>query len=161
MPFQQVLQGVRNGLAPGVLRKVVKLPFRWRENRDQLRTQYGTNPTPDQQLKLRDYTDSFYRMQEALEGLLDRLRDIEAEQMTVGGDSAGTNNAGLSEQQAKQNLRQSVELLRAFQESWRAMENPEEIRDVPETFRSLFNPLEEDELTETLETLRTGEFDRE
>ncbi|MGM0558176.1 MAG: tubulin-like doman-containing protein [Myxococcota bacterium] len=161
MPFQQVLQGVRNGLAPGVLRKVVKLPFRWRENRDQLRTQYGTNPSPDQEMKLKDYTDSFYRMQEALEGLLDRLRDMEAEQMTVGGDSVGSNNAGLTEQQARQNLRQSVELLRAFQESWRAMENPEEIRDVPETFRSLFNPLEEDELTQTLETLRTGEFDRD
>lgn len=161
MAFQQMLRGVRNGLAPGVLKRVVGLPFRWRENRDQLRTQYGSNPSAEQRLKLKDYTDSFYRLQEALKSLHNRLRDIEAEQMTVGGNSLVGEQAGISEAQARQNLRQSVELLGAFLESWRVMENPEQSRDVPQTFRGLFNPLQEDELTQTLETLRTGEFERD
>ncbi len=159
LSFQQMLQAVQDGLAPLVLERVVRLPFKWRRNRDQLRTQYGTEPTAEQQLKLQDYTDSFERMKEALEALLDRLRNIEAEQMTIGG-AMDANSAGLTDQQAQSNLRQSIELLRGFVEGWRGMEHPEESRTVPRDFQNLFQPMQEEKLKDTLEILRSGEIDR-
>ncbi|MFP4599421.1 MAG: tubulin-like doman-containing protein [Persicimonas sp.] len=157
--FQHMLTGVHEGLAPQLLNRVVTLPFRWRRNRDQLRTQYGTDPSPEQKLKLDDYTDSFERMKEALVALLDRLRNIEAEQMTIGG-GLGSNSAGVTEQQARASLRQSIELLRGFVDGWRALENPEESRTVPRDFQNLFQPMQEDQLKDTLEILRSGEIDR-
>ena len=160
MPFQQLLNAVRSGLAPQVLRDVVKLPFQWRKNRDELRTQYGTNPTPAQRLKLQDYTDSFYRLQEALDGLLEKLRNDEKERNTIGGDFS-SNSAGLDEQQVARNLRQSIEILRGFSESWRTLEHPEESSNVPQNFRGLFRPLAEQELNDTLEWLHNGVWDDE
>lgn len=159
LAFQQMLQAVHDGLAPLVLERVVRLPFKWRRNRDQLRTQYGTEPSAEQKLKLKDYTDSYERMKEALESLLDRLRNIEAEQMTIGGGLDG-NSAGLNDQQAQSNLRQSIELLRGFVEGWRGMENPEESKTVPRDFQSLFQPMQDEKLKDTLEILRSGEIDR-
>ncbi|QDG52607.1 hypothetical protein FIV42_18250 [Persicimonas caeni] len=159
LAFQQMLQAVHDGLAPLVLERVVRLPFKWRRNRDQLRTQYGTEPSAEQKLKLQDYTDSYERMKEALESLLERLRNIEAEQMTIGGGLDG-NAAGLNDHQAKSNLRQSIELLRGFVEGWRGMENPEESKTVPRDFQSLFQPMQEEKLKDTLEILRSGEIDR-
>ncbi len=155
LPFQQLLNAVRSGLAPQVLREVVKLPFQWRKNRDELRTQYGASPLPAQALKLQDYTDSFYRMQEAIEALLDKLRNDEKERRTIGGDFS-SNAAGLSEEDVARNLRQSIEILRGFSESWRALERPEEASSVPHTFRGLFRPLAEQELNATLEWLHQG-----
>ena len=66
------------------------------------------------------------------------------------------NAAGLSEKEVARNLRQSIEILRGFSESWRSLENPEESMNVPQSFRSLFRPLEETELNETLEWLHNG-----
>jgi hypothetical protein len=157
--FQQMLQRVHDGMAPMALEKVVRLPFKWRRNRDQLRTQYGTEPSAVQKLKLKDYSDSFERMKEALEALLDRLRNIEAEQMTIGGGLDGR-SAGLSGAEAESNLRQSIQLLRAFVDGWRGMENPEEGSGVPRDFQNLFQPLQEEKLKDTLEILRSGEIDR-
>lgn len=158
LPFQQLLNAVRSGLAPQVLRDVVKLPFQWRKNRDELRTQYGTNPTPEQRIKLQDYTDSFYRLQEALDGLLEKLRNDEKERKTIGGDFS-SNAAGLDERQVARNLRQSIEILRGFSESWRTLENPEQSSAVPQNFRALFRPLAEQELNDTLEWLHNGVWD--
>lgn len=158
LPYHQLLAAVREGMAPTVLGQVVRLPFKWRQNRDELRTQYGSNPSATQQLKLQDFTEGFRRLVEALEGLLQRLRNIETERLTLGGDSA-SNAAGISPQEATQNLRQSVEILRRFQQSWQAMEDPESSTSVPPTFRSLFRPLEEDELQATLDHLRHGPAD--
>ena len=158
LPFQQILQAVRGGLVPQVLRDIVKLPFQWRKNRDELRTQYGANPSAPQRVKLRDYTDSFYRLQEALDGLLEKLRNDEKERKTMGGDFS-TQSAGLSEEEVSRNLRQSIEILRGFSESWRALENPEASQNVPQTFRSLFKPLQEQELNETLDWLHNGVWD--
>jgi hypothetical protein len=157
--FQQMLQRVHDGMAPMALDRVVRLPFKWRRNRDQLRTQYGTEPSAEQKLKLKDYSDSFERMKEALEALLERLRNIEAEQMTIGG-SFDANSSGLSAQEAESNLRQSIQLLRAFVDGWRGMENPEEASGVPRDFQNLFQPLQEEKLKDTLEILRSGEIDR-
>lgn len=155
--FQQVLKAVRNGLAPQVLEQVVKLPIRWRETRDELRTQYGSNPTPEQELMLDDYTDAFLRMKEALEQLLEELRNKQTEQLVAGGQSIG-NSAGLDAEAANQNLSQSIELLDGFLESWRAMENPDESETVPDTFEGLFEPIPEQQLNETVERLRSGAF---
>ncbi|WP_158542416.1 tubulin-like doman-containing protein [Lujinxingia litoralis] len=155
LPYLQLLAAVREGMAPAVLQQIVKLPFQWRKNRDELRTQYGSSPSPNQLLKLRDFTDAFNRLREALDALLAHLRNIETERLTLGGD-AGENAAGLHPTQAGENLRQSVEILRSFQEGWRAMEEPERSTSVPPSFRSLFRPLAEEELHQTLETLRIG-----
>ncbi|MFB6264513.1 MAG: tubulin-like doman-containing protein [Bradymonadaceae bacterium] len=157
--FQQVLKAVRNGMAPQVLQQVVKLPIRWRETRDELRTQYGSNPTPEQEMMLADYTDAFRRMKEALEQLLEDLRNKQTEQLVAGGQAV-ENSAGLEPELANRNLRQSIEILDGFLESWRAMENPEESETIPDTFEGLFEPIPERELNETVERLRSGEFTR-
>lgn len=155
LPYHQLLAAVREGMAPSVLQRIVKLPFQWRQNRDELRTQYGSSPTPVQQLKLRDFTEGYQRLRESLDSLLTELRNIETERLTLGGD-ASQNAAGLGPKEAGENLRQSVEILRGFHESWQAMENPEASTSVPPTFRSLFQPLQESELHSTLEALRHG-----
>jgi hypothetical protein len=62
----------------------------------------------------------------------------------------------LSEEDVARNLRQSIEILRGFSESWRALERPEEAASVPHTFRGLFRPLAEQELNATLEWLHQG-----
>ncbi|RVU46969.1 hypothetical protein EA187_07490 [Lujinxingia sediminis] len=155
LPYLQLLTAVREGMAPAVLQQIVTLPFQWRKNRDELRTQYGTSPSPLQQLKLSDFTDAFNRLREALDGLLEHLRNIETERITLGGD-ASANAAGLTPAQAGENLRQSVEILRGFQQGWQSMEQPERSTSVPPSFRSLFRPLGEDELHNTLESLRIG-----
>lgn len=157
LPFQQLLHAVRSGFAPQVLAEIVRLPFQWRRSRDELRTQYGTSPSPDQMEKLKDYTDSFYRLQEALDALLEKLRNDEKERMTLGGDF-GANAAGLGEDEAAQNLRQSIEILRGFSESWRSLDRPEQSHAVPQSFRGLFRPMEEGELNATLEWLHQGAF---
>lgn len=159
LAYQQMLQGVQDGLAPLVLERVVRLPFKWRKNRDQLRTQYGSEPTAEQRLKLKDFTDSYSRMNEALGALLDRLHDIEAEQRTIGG-VMNSNSAGIPDSQAQSNLRQSIEILRSFVEGWNAMENPEEGRAVASDFRNIFQAIGEDQFKEALEVLRSGEIDR-
>jgi hypothetical protein len=158
LPYQQILQAVREGFAPGVLMRIVELPYQWRRSRDELRTQYGSTPSAVQQLKLRDFTDAFYRLQEALDGLLERLRNLEKERDTLGGDIS-SNIAGLSADEAARTMRQSVEILRGFSESWRALENPEHSTAVPQTFRSLFRPLDSNELNSTLDRLRGGLVD--
>jgi hypothetical protein len=107
--------------------------------------------------KLKDYTDSFYRLQEALDALLEKLRNDEKERMTLGGDF-GANAAGLGEDEAAQNLRQSIEILRGFSESWRSLDRPEQSHAVPQSFRGLFRPMEEGELNATLEWLHQGAF---
>jgi hypothetical protein len=155
LPYQQLLNAVREGLAPQVLTQIVRLPFQWRKSRDELRTQYGSSPSGAQQLRLKDFTDAYTRLQEALHGLLDDLRNLETERMTVGGDFS-TNAAGLSQEDASASLRQCVEILRSFSDGWRALENPDQNTAVPNTFRSLFRPLGEQELSSTLTSLKTG-----
>lgn len=158
--FQQVLKAVRNGLAPQVLLKVVELPIKWRENRDQLRTQYGSDPSHQQKKLLKDYTDSFNRMKEALEALLEELRNIQTEQMVVNDDSS-FNIAGLNPQEASENLSQSIRILDGFLENWKAIEDPDANTSVPSTFKGLFNPLNPAKLNRTLEDLREGRVGRQ
>ena len=89
--------------------------------------------------------------------LLDKLRNDEKERTTLGGDF-GANAAGLSDEEAHRNLRQSIEILRGFNESWRALERPEQSHAVPQSFRGLFRPMDEGELNATLEWLNQGAY---
>jgi Tubulin like len=152
-PYQQFLRGVREGLAPEVLRRIVHLPFQWRQSRDQLRDQYGSSPTADQQAKIRDYSDASHRLHEALEKLLEKLRNRSVEQQTLGEDLS-FHASWPGAEQAKKGLAQSVQILEVFSDSWRVMENPDQASGVPETFHSLFKPLAEIDLATTLEGLR-------
>lgn len=153
LPYQQMLHSVRQGFAPQVLEGITRLPFLWRRNRDELRTQYGTNPEISQQEKLKDYSDAYKRLCESLGDLLERLRNHEIEQRTLGEDTS-VPIADMSRDQAMASLQQSIEILKVFSEAWDQMENPEESRSVPLNFRGLFKPLEENVLHGALDGLR-------
>ncbi|HSS76757.1 MAG TPA: tubulin-like doman-containing protein [Thermoanaerobaculia bacterium] len=156
LPYRKMLKAVREGLAPEILGRIVDLPFQWRRNRDELRTQYGTSPTPEQNEKLKDYSDAFHRLQEALEKLLEKLRNRSVEQRTLGED-ASFNAARLPPSQAQLNLAQSLDLLSTFSEAWKSMENPDLAREVPKEFHGLFRSLAESELAARLERLRAAQ----
>ena len=150
--YQQVLTGVRQGLAPQVLVEIVRLPFLWRQNRDELRNQYGANPDPLQQQRLRDYGDAFERLRESLDKMLETLRNREIEHRTMGDDM--TTIGQLPRDEARNSLRQSIEILRAFSETWQHMEHPDEANEVSDTFLRLFKPIDFDVLQERLKHLR-------
>jgi hypothetical protein len=145
-PYHQLLTGIRDGFAPAVLKDVVKLPFDWRRFRDELRTQYGSAPSPLQQLRLKDFTEAFSRLYEALSGLLKTLRDLDTERRTVGGELT-VSLADMSPEQAKKALGQSIDILRGFVDQWLALDAPAS-SSVPVSagFASLFKPLPEKEL---------------
>jgi hypothetical protein len=131
----------------------------WRRNAEELRTLYGSSPSPEEVARLRDYEDSYGRLFESLDDLLDRLRNKEIEQKSLGAD-AGAVLAGLTQEQAKANLSHSVAILRAFSEQWRQMECPDQRRglSVSPTFRDLFEPLPDvKEEIKRLEALFVGE----
>lgn len=153
LPYQQMLAAVRRGLAPRVLRGITQLPFQWRRNRDELRNQYGSNPELHQQEKLDDYRDAYQRLRESLDDLLERLRNHEIEQRTLGDDS-NLPIADLPRRQAVDSLEESIEILKAFSETWQQMEDPAESRSIPRGFRDLFQPLGEEGLHQALDQLR-------
>jgi hypothetical protein len=140
--YQQMLQAVRDGLSPRALASVVVLPVQWRRNAEELRTLYGSNPSDEELKRLRDYEDSYGRLHESLADLLERLRNKEIEQKSLGAD-AGAVLAGLTQEMARANLSHSVAILRAFAEQWRQMESPDLGlgRSVSPSFKELFEPL--------------------
>jgi hypothetical protein len=150
--YQQVLKAVREGLAPTVLQRVVRLPFKWRQNRDQLRTQYGSQPNIDQQEKLGDYTDAFERLTESMAALLERLRETDAER-AVAGDGLVGNAAGIPPEQAAMALQQSIRILATFSDEWQALSDPERSNAVPRGFGGFFGPMNEGDLNRALQTL--------
>ena len=154
LPYQQTLKGVREGMAPEVLKEIAWLPFVWRESRDQLKQQYGTNLSPFQRERLKDYTDSYSRLQESLDKLLEKLANREIEQRTFAAAPQGGNGRLPSE--PERNLRQSIEILRAFSDTWQLMENPDRPGEVPPSFADLFTPLTNADLQATLARLRTA-----
>lgn len=153
LPYQQMLRGVRDGLAPQVLQRITHLPFRWRQSRDELQNQYGTSPSEEQKLRLKDYADAYNRLQEALADLFGTLRNRRVEHKTLGGDD-GHNAAGLDGETARANLDQSIEILQAFCDVWRSMEDPEVTTTVASGFTGLFRPLPEKDLATALQRLR-------
>ncbi|HYG63666.1 MAG TPA: tubulin-like doman-containing protein [Thermoanaerobaculia bacterium] len=155
LPYQQMLRAVRDGLAPEVLSQVVQLPFQWRKNHDELRNKYGSNRTPTQQEKLKDYSDAYQRLREALDELYDKLSNFSVEQRTLGED-IGFNSANLSQEEAQRSLDQSLKILATFTEVWSALEDPDRPGAVSRSFQDLFRPLDEKKLTVLLERLRNN-----
>ncbi|HXT50019.1 MAG TPA: tubulin-like doman-containing protein [Thermoanaerobaculia bacterium] len=155
LPYQQTLRAVREGLAPEVLSHVIHLPSRWRGNHDELRNKYGPNRTPVQQEKLKDYADAYQRLREALEKLFERLSNISVEQRTLGEDVAAS-AASRTVPNADVNLAQSLKILEAFGESWKAIEDPNRPGSPVRGFAELFRPLADERLAELLEQLRSG-----
>lgn len=154
-PYQQMLHAVRDGLSPKVLSQIVRLPVRWRKNAEELRTFYGSSPNTEERERLKDYEDSYGRLFESLVDLLDRLRNKEIEQKTLGADT-GANVANLPEAAVQENLTRSVAILRDFTELWRQLENPEpgRGRSVPAGFQELFDQLDEKAFNDELKNLR-------
>jgi hypothetical protein len=152
-PYQRLLRGVREGLAPEILHRIVRLPFLWRRNHDELRTQYGSNPLPLQHEKLKDYSDAFARLREALDKLLEKMRNRSVEQRALGEDGA-PGLSGVEAEDARKSLAQSLELLDAFSRTWRLMESPEQAGALPESFHWLFRPIKDDKLPIILNRLR-------
>jgi hypothetical protein len=151
LDYSEMLSGIQDGFAPGVLKAVTDLPRDWRRSRDELRTQYGASPTPTQQLRLRDFTESYTRLCEALEGLLEHLRQVETERRTIGGELQVP--VGLDRADMERSLTQSIEVLRQFSENWAAIEAPVEAGGAGRSgrvnrFKSLFKPLSGAELHE-------------
>ncbi|HEX2642130.1 MAG TPA: tubulin-like doman-containing protein [Thermoanaerobaculia bacterium] len=153
LEYQQLLRAMREGFAPEVLSRVVELPFRWRSNHDELSNKYGSSRSPLQQEKLKDYSDAFHRLQEALDRLFEKLGNFSVEQKTLGEDLS-LNSASLSALEAQHNLNQSLKILAAFSEAWQVMENPDQPGVVSRSFLGLFRPLEEPALRTMLESLR-------
>lgn len=156
LPYQQMLKAVREGMAPEVLQRIVRLPFLWRQSRDELKQQYGTNPNQFQRERLKDYTDSFDRLQESLDKLLEKLANREIEQRTLGGGAKRAHSEGRLPADPAQNLRQSIELLRTFSDTWQLVENPERSGELPPGFADLFVPLSNNDLQQALARLRTA-----
>lgn len=148
LPYQQMLQAVRDGLSPRVLSGIAVLPVQWRRYAEELRTLYGSNPSVEELERLRDYEDSYWRLYESLEDLLERLRNREIEQMGLDGDST----------EETKKLGQSVEILSAFSETWRKMEHPDQNpdRSVPASFQKLFDSLGPEELNQKIDQLKTA-----
>lgn len=146
LPYQHMLQAVRDGLSPKVLRGIAVLPVQWRRYAEDLRTLYGSNPSADELERLRDYEDSYRRLHESLEDLLERLRNKEIEQMSLDGES--------SEETKK--LGQSVAILRTFSESWRQLESPGPNRHGSAflDFQGLFDSLAPNQLDEEIKKLK-------
>ncbi|MEM9594344.1 MAG: tubulin-like doman-containing protein [Acidobacteriota bacterium] len=158
MPYQNMLTMVRDGLSPGVLGRISKLPFLWRRQRDDLREQYGPHRTPNQKETLRDHTNSYEQLQRALASLLKDLRNQQMEGRIYGaGDSFdGHPMESVSADAVDEALEQSVQILNEFSESWKQMEDPQRPRDVPQSFQKLFKPLSEKELRSTIDGITRG-----
>ena len=140
-PYLQLIKAVQQGFVPEVLRKIIRLPFRWRGNRDELRTSYGSRPEDAQRRRLGDYTSAYELLTEALRNLRRRLQDVQKEMETMG-DDLGAASLGLPPEQRTENLDQSLRFLVKFCDDWEAMENPEQAQTLPESFRSLFRPVD-------------------
>ena len=153
--YQQMLQAVREGLAPRVLGKIVRLPVRWRKNAEGLHDLYGSKLGLLEQAKFKDYENAYRRLHESLEDLLDRLRNKKAEQESLG-EEAAFQLAGVSTEQARENLSQSIHILEEFCRKWEQMENPDQARgsEVARSFRDLFLPLPAGELNDEIDLLR-------
>lgn len=153
MRYQQMLQAVREGLAPMVLSEIVLLPVNWRKNAEELRKLYRSRPGPLEQEMLDDYETSYRGLHKSLEDLLEELRRKQVQQKTLG-EEVGGNVAGIDSETARQSLTQSISILDSFAKQWHQMENPDESGTIPEAFKALFAPLPEDELGSRLDRLR-------
>ncbi len=152
MDFQDMLTCVRNGYSPQVLGRIADLPFKWREQREEYLTRYGSQPTPPQQETLKDYGNSYNRLQEALESLLAELRNREFESDALAEEDR-TPELELSVEEAQRAVEQSVGILESFGETWKRVDDPNRTRKIPETFKALFRPLSDEGFRKTIDRI--------
>ncbi len=152
MRYQQMLQAVREGLAPQVLADIVLMPVHWRKNAEELRRLYRSRPGPLEQELLDDYETSYRGLHKALEDLYEELRRKQVQQRTLG-EEAGGNVSGVDPELGQKSLVQSIAILDAFTSQWRQMEQPDGNTTIPDAFKVLFAPLSNDELRDSLERL--------
>jgi hypothetical protein len=120
--FASMLLVVQKGLAPSVLQRIVKFPMQWRSSRDDLQSQWGSNPTPEQRVRLKDLTEAFTGLAEALKDLLVRLREKQGESLILGGEDFAP--LGIPQDVAASNIAASIGILQRFADDWAALENP-------------------------------------
>jgi hypothetical protein len=151
--YRDSLHGVRNGMAPGLLGQISRLPFEWRLQYEDLSNHYGHQRSVDQQEILRDLKDSYERLREALESLLEELRNRQLESRTRKEDFT-VYARNLSSEQAQEALAQSIRILSFFSERWSKLEDADKVPETPESFQSLFKPLTAHKLDDMLRGLR-------
>jgi hypothetical protein len=120
--FASMLLVIQKGLAPSVVQRIVKFPMQWRSSRDDLQSQWGGNPTPEQRLRLKDLTEAYSGLAEALRELLVRLREKQGEALILGGEDYAS--LGVPQDVARANITASVGILQRFADDWSALENP-------------------------------------
>lgn len=140
--YQQVINGVYNGVTPGVLRAVCDLVIRWKTSHDSRRESFGGTPSATQRARLDDLAEAYTRLAEALDelhaSLSERFQEIHADSNALP-SNAGT--AGLSRVQERDAMVQSIEHLERFQRMWRELLNPESSSGASSAFNSLFGPV--------------------
>jgi len=146
-----MLQAVREGLSPRVLSKIVRLPVRWRKNAEGLHDLYGSKLGLQEQAKFKDYQNAYRGLVESLEDLLTRLRNKKVEQESLGEEET-FQLAGVSAEEARDTLAQSIQILEELNRRWQQMENPDQVRggEVARTFQDLFQPLQANELKQEI-----------
>lgn len=162
--YQQAVRSVHRGLSPRILQQTCRLPIHWRRTRDDLRTKYGSDPDQEQRLHLKDLGEAFQHLHDSLLDLQGRLNNQEIEQRSMGtgvAPAGGSSKAEPkaeeeSERLAQKSLKQSIQVLETFHESWRRLEHPEDSRQPPKSFLQLFQPLDEKEFADNLEVLRNA-----
>lgn len=155
-PYRGILQATRRGYSPEILSKIVGLPAQWKRNAENLRNRFGARPEILQQEKIDDYRKASQRLYEALKNLLEDLRDQEAERQAteVANDTVlEIDGSVLTGQEASRLVRQSIQILVTFVESW---ENRDRIRRLPGSVGQLFQPIDEKKLQEQLNQMSTG-----
>ena len=113
---------IQKGLAPSVFQRIVAFPTQWRSSRDDLQSQWGSNPTPEQRLRLKDLTEAYTGLAEALKELLVRLREKQGEALILGAEDYAA--LGIPQDLAQSNITASIATLQRFVDDWAALENP-------------------------------------
>ncbi|MEM6797151.1 MAG: hypothetical protein AAF725_24475, partial [Acidobacteriota bacterium] len=152
--YQFMLHAIRDGLSPKLLAEIARLPFLWRRQREELKSQYAPHPDPEQRERLEDFESSYLRLQEALASLLKGLRNQEAEsRISQDSSSSAASSGDSSAASRRQSVRQSIEILDSFDEEWRRLLDPERPGRVPDEFQEFFEPLEPEKFSRALEKI--------
>lgn len=150
--YRDSLHGVRNGMAPALLKQICSLPFEWRRQYEDLGNHYGADRSIEKQEILKDLKDSYQRLQEALDSLLKDLRNRQLESQTLGEDFT-IYAENLEADDAKLAIQHSVRVLSIFIERWGRLEDSEKVPGTPKSFRKLFRPLGPEELEKVIDDL--------
>ncbi|MEM7482192.1 MAG: tubulin-like doman-containing protein [Acidobacteriota bacterium] len=151
--YRDSLHGIRNGMAPELLGAISHLPFEWRLEYEDLSNHYGHDRKPAQRLILNDLQDSYERLHEALEKLLEELRNRQLESRSRNEDFR-IYAQNLTTAEAQKSLAQSIQILAFFSERWSKLEDSGAVPETPSSFQSLFKPLTAGRLQSMLEGLR-------